>query len=231
MPDISKIKLPSGNEYDIKDAVARQTIAGGIAFIVAWDGSSTPVAADIPAGVVVTYNDASTTGTLATTSATTGAFYLVKSATTPSSEAKDIYDEYVVIKPNTSDNTTWFWEKIGDTRINLSNIVTEVTLSKSTDTAIGTDATFTITQPTVTLASNNSSGDVQVATGGSASSTTNTDWLKGISVTDEVLTISAATLSQTYLGATASGANTAWNSKDSVTVLTNSSDISVTKGS
>ena len=29
MPDISKIKLPSGNEYDIKDAVARAMISGG----------------------------------------------------------------------------------------------------------------------------------------------------------------------------------------------------------
>ena len=30
MPDISKIKLPSGTVYDIKDAVARQTLAGAI---------------------------------------------------------------------------------------------------------------------------------------------------------------------------------------------------------
>lgn len=29
MADISKITLPSGNTYDIKDAVARQAIAGG----------------------------------------------------------------------------------------------------------------------------------------------------------------------------------------------------------
>lgn len=35
MPDISKIKLPSGSTYDIKDAVARQMISGGVSFIVA----------------------------------------------------------------------------------------------------------------------------------------------------------------------------------------------------
>lgn len=35
MPEISKIKLPSGNVYDIKDAVARQMISGGVSFLVA----------------------------------------------------------------------------------------------------------------------------------------------------------------------------------------------------
>ncbi len=33
MPDISKITLPSGTTYNIKDAVARQQIAGGVSFI------------------------------------------------------------------------------------------------------------------------------------------------------------------------------------------------------
>ena len=32
MADISKIKLPSGNTYNIKDAVARDMIAGGVSF-------------------------------------------------------------------------------------------------------------------------------------------------------------------------------------------------------
>ena len=55
MADISKITLPSGTTYNIKDEVAREAIAGGVSFIVAWDGASTPVPANIPAGVVVTY--------------------------------------------------------------------------------------------------------------------------------------------------------------------------------
>lgn len=46
MPDISKITLPSGTTYDIKDAVARQGVAGGIQFrgvttTVITDGSTT----------------------------------------------------------------------------------------------------------------------------------------------------------------------------------------------
>jgi hypothetical protein len=69
MPDISKIKLPSGNVYDIKDATAREMISGGISYIIAWDGSSEPVITDIPAGVKVTYNGTDYTGTLSANTA------------------------------------------------------------------------------------------------------------------------------------------------------------------
>ena len=81
MADISKIKLPSGNEYDIKDAVARQMISGGVSFNIAWDGTSAPTVANIPAGVVVKYNGTDYTGTMPASSAEAGAFYLVKSST------------------------------------------------------------------------------------------------------------------------------------------------------
>ena len=364
MADISKITLPSGNTYDIKDAVAREMISGGVSFIIAWDGTGTPDASEIPKGVVA----GGVTGTLEAGDAQPGAFYLVKSSTTPSSETLDIYDEYAVVG---SDVVSW--EKIGDTKLNLADAVTGVSLSKSTDTVIGTDSTFTITQPTVALStgatagsgvvslatgintvtdptitlseesstatgrvaytksvsttkakatasgtgvawnskdtvtaltgvkvtaqptvtlasgssgdvtvatgigaattkylsssasgtgvawnskdsvtaltglgtastksaigasstftitqptialateSSSATGRVQLATGGSTSSSTNTDWLKGVSVSNETLVIGAATLNQTYVKATASGANTAWNSKDTVTAVT-----------
>lgn len=339
-PVIEKIKLPSGNQYFIADREIRevvdtisQTIAGGVSYTVAWDGSDTPIVSQIPAGVVVRYNGQNYTGTMSADSAQPGAFYLVKSST--SVDSKDVYDEYVPVGPTGSKT----WEKIGDTQIDLSNVVTNVTLSKTTDTAIGSDATFTITQPTVALETGATAGTgvISVMTGysnptkenavksvspttrklatttvtgvsgsttaskataatsqttadgsGTASST-NTDWLKGVSVSNGVLNIGAATMdtqtttqftfadvtvptaavsattvatgsvttsgsgadvvtdvavgdtisaitalgtaSTTNIKATASGANTAWNNKDSVTVLTNSTDVSVTKGS
>lgn len=406
MADISKITLPSGNTYDIKDAVARAAIAGGVSFIIAWDGTSTPVVADIPAGVVVKYNNVDYTGTLSADDAVVGAFYLVKSTT---QIGLDVYDEYVPVG-----STPKSWEKIGDTQLDLTDVVTDVSLNKQTDTVIGSDATFTITQPTVALSTGATAGDgvISVATGissitqptvtlsgstsgtgltyvesqgtatttkikataditgktGSAASsvtpttkklvtttitgvsgstnitpvesrtqqttadgtgttsTTNTDWLKGVSVSNETLVIGAATLdtqttysagapraslavptaagsatrvatgsvnttdsngadivtdvavgdtitvvtaapsvtissgstgdvtvatgigaattkhmsatatgtavtpTTTNIKATASGANTAWNNKDQVTVLTNATDVSVTKG-
>lgn len=42
MADISKITLPSGNTYNLKDAVARQAISGGVTFIMAVDAGTTP---------------------------------------------------------------------------------------------------------------------------------------------------------------------------------------------
>jgi len=408
-PVISKIKLPSGNEYYIADREIRDvvdalsdTVAGGVSYMVSWDGTEEPIPSQIPAGVTVTYNNTDYTGTLSANNATPGAFYLVPVG---GDETNNIYAEYVPVGATGSKT----WEKIGDTAVDLSDYVTAVTLNKQTDTVIGTDSTFTITQPTVTLSTGATAGDgvISVATGitnvinpsvalseqsttatgrveytksvsttkltataditgktGSAASSvtpttkklatttvtgvsgsttpnvvksrtsqttadgtgtasqTNTDWLKGVSVSNGVLTIGAATMdtqttysadapesitiptaagsattvatgsvtttgsgadivtdvavgdtvtvvtsaptvtlstgstgdvtvatggttkymaatasgtevtpATTNIKATASGANTAWNSKDSVTVLTNSTDISVTKGS
>ena len=127
-PVIEKITLPSGNTYYIADREIRnvvdslsQTIAGGVSYIIAWDGTGEPVPANIPKGVQVFYEGDTYTGTLEANSAQAGAFYLVKSATTPSSESKDIYDEYVPIGATGSKT----WEKIGDTQIALSNVVTD----------------------------------------------------------------------------------------------------------
>ena len=97
----------------------------------------------------------------------------------------------------------------------IDAVVTGVTIGSSasaitalgtpdTDTVIGSDATFTNTQPTISLSAESSS-----ATGRAQF---------------------AQSVNTTKLSGTATGANTAWNSKDSVTVLTNSTDVSVTKG-
>ena len=167
VPVIEKITLPSGNTYFIADREIRdvvdtlsQAIAGGVAFVIAWDGTSTPVVANIPAGVVVTYNGTNYTGTLNGDLAQPGAFYLIKSAT-QAGGALDKYDEYVPVGETGSKT----WEKIGDTTIDLSDVVTGVSLTKQTDTVIGTDATFTVTQPTINLGLEGVSGGTQVITG------------------------------------------------------------------
>lgn len=217
-PVIEKITLPSGNTYFIADREIRdvvetlsQTIAGGVSYIVAWDGTAAPVVANIPAGVKITYNDVEYTGTLSADNAQPGAFYLVKSATTPSGQAKDSYDEYVPVG-STGSKT---WEKIGDTQIDLSDVVTAVSLSKVTDNVIGADATFTTSSAassvtpttkklevtTITGVNGSTTPDViktrtsqTTADGTGTASSTNTDWLKGVSVSNGILTIGAATL-------------------------------------
>ena len=172
MPDISKITLPSGNTYDIKDAVARQAIAGGFPKTIAWKGDATPVVANIPAGVTVRYNDTDYVGTLAASAADASAFYLVFSGTQKG--VNDVYDEYQVV----TDGNTKTWEKLGDTQLNLSDLGTlaykdSVSLSKgSGDTVLGTDATFTTTvTPTTTNIKATASGTAVGANGTAAAIT------------------------------------------------------------
>ena len=192
-PEISKIKFPSGNVYDIKDATAREMIAGGVKFDIVWKQSdyesatapSAATLAQIPSGVVVQYNNGASTatGTLPASADTVGIFYLVYSATHTSEGVIDKYDEYVTITDGEGSEATYSFEKLGDTQIDLSGVVTGVTLNKITDTVIGSDATLTLTNPTVTIPANKvitdfsnisasatlssgSSGDVTVATGG-----------------------------------------------------------------
>ena len=160
MPDISKITLPSGNTYDIKDAVARQMISGGVSFTIAWDGTSAPTVAAIPAGVVVKYNGTNYTGTLAADDAEPGAFYLVKTQT-PTGETLDSYDEYVPVGPTGSKT----WEKIGDTQVDLSDVVTGVELNKSTDVVLGEGTTFTNASSSVTFGALTGHTDTVLGTG------------------------------------------------------------------
>ena len=298
IPVIEKITLPSGNTYFIADREIRdvvdtlsQTVAGGVSYNIAWDGTSTPTVGNIPAGVVVTYNGTNYTGTMNANNATPGAFYLVKSATQV--ENKDIYDEYVPVGPD--GNKTW--EKIGDTQITLTDVVTNVTLTKQTDTVVGTNATFSTSnvassvtpttkkltvgsitgvQSSTTTASKATVGTAQTTADGtwtavaSNANNANNNLLANISVNNGILTIGAATLdtqstpqytfsdvtvpikaanaTTVATGAvttTGDGADivtdvavgdtvaavTGWNSKDSVTVLTNTTDINITKGS
>ena len=109
MAEISKITLPSGTTYDIKDATARQMASAGVSFTLCTSASNTPKD--------VTWDNSGTTvtGTLAASASTTGVFYLVPAST---SGAKDVYAEYVTIV----NGSTYSWEKIGTTDIDLANL-------------------------------------------------------------------------------------------------------------
>lgn len=150
MAEISRITLPSGNTYDLKDAVARQMIAGGISFILAYTGG-TPVVANIPAGVVIKYQGTDYVGTLVASADTVAKFYLIKSTTQV--ETLDVYDEYVTIQ----DGNTYFWEKIGDTALDIGNLgqlayKDSVTLQKGSGAnVLGSGSTFTASSSSVSF--------------------------------------------------------------------------------
>ena len=269
MPDISKITLPSGNTYDIKDSVARQLISGGISFVIGWskanyESSSLSSTDNVPSGVTVYYNNGedSALGDLLPSSATIGSFYLLYSTTHTTGSTLDKYDEYVtylgdeywltytrpadwltnytsyytksgneyIAVPSGSVSPVWTsgtyyskyaWEKIGDTQVDLSDVVTDITYTKSTADVIGADATFTVTQPTIALSTGATAGTgvVSVATGVTSVSDVVTD----IAFGDHALNGSkpvVSVLSKTKISGSASGGNVAWNSKDQVTAVT-----------
>lgn len=113
MAEISKIALPSGTVYDIKDEVARQAASAGVSFVRCTDAGSTPKD--------VEWDDDGTTitGTLVASASTTGAFYLVPATT---QGGKDIFAEYITVTYGSGDDKTYSWEKIGTTDIDLSDL-------------------------------------------------------------------------------------------------------------
>lgn len=87
-------------------------------YVVAWDGTSTPVVANIPAGVTVTYNTTTYTGTLAASASTAGNIYLVKNSSN--------YDMYV----STASGSSYSWVGIGSTALDLSGYATTAQVSQ-----------------------------------------------------------------------------------------------------
>lgn len=88
-------------------------------YVEAWDGASTPVVANIPAGVVVSYDGTNYTGTLAASSSTDGKIYLVKDGTE--------YDRYA---STINLGGTYIWSYLGTTAMSLSGYATEEELNQ-----------------------------------------------------------------------------------------------------
>ena len=117
-PYISKITLPNGQSYDIKDQEARDLIAsivaGGLTFVVSADASNTP------AGVKWEKDGNLVEGELVASSATKAYIYLVPHEKTGSTV--DYYREYVTVNFGTEQSPVWAWEYLGNTDIDLSDL-------------------------------------------------------------------------------------------------------------
>lgn len=129
MAEISKITLPSGNTYDIKDATARseieQIIKAGLTYKVV---STLPTASADTIGIV----------------------YLVPH----SHGTNDVYDEYLTIKGGTATSPTYSWEKIGNTDIDLSNYAQKgAGITVTSGSAANAKTNITIADHTITQGS------------------------------------------------------------------------------
>lgn len=143
MADISKITLPSGNTYTIKDEVARQMASAGVSFTISTSAANTPK------DVTWDNNGTTVTGTLVASASTTGVFYLVKATT---QGGKDIYAEYVTVK----NGNEYSWEKIGTTDIDLSDLGA---LAYKNNVSTNVKPEGTVSQPTFTGNAMTSTGD------------------------------------------------------------------------
>lgn len=255
MADISKITLPSGTTYSLKDAWAREHITAmtGISFDIVWDGQSAPVVANIPAGVSVVYNGTTYTGTKAVSTANTGTFYLVYSATQKGT--LDAFDEYVKI----GDGNNARWECIGNTQVDLSDLgdlayKDTVSLSKSTaavltgvkvsqqpvmakpttttKTVLGTSTTFTVSKPSVTVSTETTKLGASIS--GGKVTTTNGDFVTAIGTPSTDVVLGASTTfttnvspTTTKLSASATNVEVGTNSATVLTGLGTQNTVSV----
>lgn len=121
MAEISKIKLPNGTTYDIKDAWARERLLknGGF-WIISTNASNTPIG--------VTWGNPQITGTLAASAADHQAIYLVPAGDGVTSS----YLEYATINTSSTSTPNWVWEKLGDTRISGTLNTTKKKLTTTT---------------------------------------------------------------------------------------------------
>ena len=122
-PNTIQLRFPDGSiAYPITDVSCVMGLNGSAVTeaILCWDGASTPVVADIPAGVTVTYNTTTYTGTLAASASTVGKIYMVATG------VSNNYDRYMTFAGGSS----YVWENIGDTTIDLTTYAKQADLSQ-----------------------------------------------------------------------------------------------------
>ncbi|MBR0470778.1 MAG: hypothetical protein IJJ55_06150 [Clostridia bacterium] len=149
MADISKITLPSGSTYDLKDSGARQLIAD-----IAAAGLTYVVVSELPAA----------------SSSTMGTIYLTPVATAGSN---DNYDEWLTLRSGDEGSYTYSWEKIGNTSMDLSNYVADGdTISLGSITSGSNTTGISVSDHTVTQGSVEASGSFTPAGSNAASAVT-----------------------------------------------------------
>ena len=146
MADISKIVLPSGSSYDIKDAAARDAIAkiNSFDYAICKDADTTP------AGVKWFQGDLQITGTLVASAATKSKIYLVPAKN--ASGNSNVFAEYITVEATEG---VYTWELFGDTEVRLEDLgaLASKDSASGSYTPEGTIAAqaFTGTEATITV--------------------------------------------------------------------------------
>lgn len=158
---ISSIKLPgSTTEYKIKDnsgladRISTLEQAGHLSIVISTNAATTPKDVSWKSG------STTITGTLVAADATMAKIYFVPSST----GTKDIYAEYITVHSG----STYAWEKIGNTDIDLSSYATKDTATSQdgnhTHGITGSVAIKTYTKNTTKLTASAEQGAVTLST-------------------------------------------------------------------
>ena len=156
MPDklyISKITLPNGESYELKDLEAREQIQElinvGLKFMRSTDAATTPIGVQWEdQGVVIT-------GTLTADAAHHNYIYMVPDS---SATGRSQYIEFMTMNFGTDADPNWVWEALGTTDIDIDNLgdlayQDRVILNKGTgDNVLGEGTVFTNSTSAVTFA-------------------------------------------------------------------------------
>lgn len=141
MPIVDRIKLPSGNVYELRDADAQSKLNNVYTKSETYSRAEVQeVVADAMKGgyVAVTVLPAASDGTM-------GHIYLIP-GTTVSGDNTRI--EYVTIRSGSEGAYTYAWEELGTTELNLDNLDL---VKGSGDMVLGESTTFSVSKPSVNI--------------------------------------------------------------------------------
>ena len=141
MPIVDKIKLPSGNVYELRDADAQSKLNNVYTKSETYSRAEVQeVVADAMKGGYV-----AVAALPAASEDTMGHIYLIP-GTTVSGDNTRI--EYVTIRSGSEGSYTYTWEELGTTELNLDNL----DLAKgSGDMVLGESTTFSVSKPSVNI--------------------------------------------------------------------------------
>lgn len=216
-PTIDKLRLPSGNTYELRDSDAQSKLTNVYTKSETYTREEVQAAiADAMKGGYIAVNELPTAS-----DSTMGHIYLVPGTHTSGSNIKI---EYITMRSGTEGSYVYTWEELGTTELNLDNL----SLNKgSGDMVLGEATTFTVSKPSISI----TGGTTDKVLGSDATFTTTvTPTNTGLRLyhdTDNTDTFVKSYPGTTSKLATTTVPNVTGNSDVSIPNVTGNSDVSI----
>lgn len=221
-PTIDKLRLPSGNTYELRDSDAQSQLTNVYTKSETYTRAEVQAAiADAMKGGYISVNELPTAS-----DSTMGHIYLVPGE---SGTGQNIKIEYITLRSGSEGAYTYAWEELGTTELNLDNL----SLDKGDgDMVLGEDTTFSVSKPSINI----TGGTTDKVLGSDATFTTTvTPSTTNIKATASGTVVGASgtdTFVKSYPGATSklvttTVPNVTGNSDVSIPNVTGNADVSI----